>query len=188
MNLFLDSFWRALAYCLHPRVIAMSFLPLFLMVVLSAAGVYYFWETAVQGLQAWIFEWALLESLMRWLESMGVGNLRNVVAPLLVVMLALPVILVLTLLIVSWLMTPSIVSLVVERRFSKLDRFHGGSFWRSVMLGLGSSLMALIALVVSGACRNAALIEQAMRGSGFSLQLRELSALKLSIFFAETTT
>ena len=149
MNLFLDSFWRALAYCLHPRVIAMSFLPLLLMVVLSAAGVYYFWETAVQGLQAWIFEWALLESLMRWLESMGVGNLRNVVAPLLVVMLALPVILVLALLIVSWLMTPSLVSLVVERRFSKLDRFHGGSFWRSVMLGLGSSLMALIALVVS---------------------------------------
>ena len=28
MGLLLDSFWRAVAYCLHPRVIALSFLPL----------------------------------------------------------------------------------------------------------------------------------------------------------------
>ena len=35
MNLFLDSFWRALAYCIRPRVIALSFLPLFLMIALT---------------------------------------------------------------------------------------------------------------------------------------------------------
>ena len=35
MNLMFDSFWRAVAYCMHPRVIGLSFLPLVLMVALS---------------------------------------------------------------------------------------------------------------------------------------------------------
>jgi hypothetical protein len=149
MNLFLDSFWRALAYCLRPRVIALSFLPLLLMVGLSAAVVYYFWDPALDGVRAWLTEWALLESLLRWLESVGFANLRSVVAPLLVLMLTLPVIVILSLLAVAWLMTPSIVSLVVQRRFAGLERRHGGSFWRGMLQGLGSSLLAALALLMS---------------------------------------
>jgi Etoposide-induced protein 2.4 (EI24) len=149
MNLFFDSFWRALAYCLHPRVIALSLLPLLLTVALYAAGVYFFWESAIQSLQAWLNEWSLLEGLMRWLQSMGLSNLRNVVGPLLMLLLSLPIVILLVLLSVSWLMTPAIVSLVSQRRFSDLERLHGGSFWRSVGLGLGSSALAAMALVVS---------------------------------------
>ena len=37
MSKLLDSFWRAAMYCLHPRVIALSILPL---VVIAASGVY----------------------------------------------------------------------------------------------------------------------------------------------------
>ena len=42
MRLLLDSFWRAVAYCLRPRVIVLSLLPLALMVAL-AAGLGYFY-------------------------------------------------------------------------------------------------------------------------------------------------
>ncbi len=35
MNLLFDSFWRAVVYCLHPRVILLSLLPLLLMVPLA---------------------------------------------------------------------------------------------------------------------------------------------------------
>lgn len=35
MNLFLDAFWRAVAYCLRPRVMLLSLLPLALMVALA---------------------------------------------------------------------------------------------------------------------------------------------------------
>jgi hypothetical protein len=35
MKLLLDSFWRAAAYCLHPRVSALSVLPLVLMAGLA---------------------------------------------------------------------------------------------------------------------------------------------------------
>jgi len=41
MRLLLDSFWRAVAYCMLPRVIVLSLLPLGWMVVL-AAGLGYF--------------------------------------------------------------------------------------------------------------------------------------------------
>lgn len=149
MNLFLDSFWRALVYSLRPRVIALSFLPLVLMVVLSGGLVYFFWEQAVQAVQAGLGELALLESLMRWLESVGAGNLRSVVAPLVLLMLTLPIIIILSLLAVAWLMTPSLVSLVAERRFARLERRRGGTFWRGMLFALGTSLLAALALVVS---------------------------------------
>ena len=48
MTLFLDSFWRAVAYCLHPRVIALSFLPLVLMVVLALGLGYFYWDAALE--------------------------------------------------------------------------------------------------------------------------------------------
>lgn len=149
MNLFLDSFWRALVYSLRPRVIALSFLPLVLMVALSGGLVYFFWEQAVQAVQTWLGELALLESLMRWLEGVGAGNLRSVVAPLVLLMLTLPVIIILSLLAVAWLMTPSLVSLVAERRFARLERRRGGTFWRGMLFALGTSLLAALALVVS---------------------------------------
>lgn len=149
MNLFLDSFWRALAYSLRPRIIALSFLPLLLMVGLSVAVIYYFWDPAVAGVHDGLTQWALLEGLLRWLESVGVGNLRSVVAPLLVLMLTLPVIVILSLLVVAWLMTPSIVALVAQRRFAGLERRRGGSFWRGMLLGIVSSLLAGLALLMS---------------------------------------
>jgi hypothetical protein len=120
-----------------------------LTVGLSAAMVYFFWDPAIDGMRIWLTEWALLESLMRWLQSVGFGNLRSVVAPLIVLMLSLPVIIILSLLAVAWLMTPSIVELVAQRRFAALERRHGGSFWSNVLLGIGSSMLAALAFVFS---------------------------------------
>ena len=48
-NLMLDSFWRAAAYCLHPRVIALSFLPLVIMVGLALGLGYFFWSRPWHG-------------------------------------------------------------------------------------------------------------------------------------------
>ena len=43
----LDSFWRAAAYCLHPKVIALSLLPLAIVGGAAVALGYWFWEPAV---------------------------------------------------------------------------------------------------------------------------------------------
>ena len=149
MGLFLDSFWRALAYCLQPRIIALSFLPLILMVGMTAGLFWLFWDDALVGLGGWLSDWSLSDSLFRWLESVGMGHLRMALVPLLLLMLALPLIIVLSLLAVAWLVTPAVVKLVAKRRFAGLELRHGGTFAGSLLKGLGSALLALLALLLT---------------------------------------
>ena len=60
-----DSFWRAAAYCLHPRVIVLSLLPLVLMVALAFGLGYFFWEPALDSVRAQLESWDLLKSAVR---------------------------------------------------------------------------------------------------------------------------
>ena len=54
MSLLLDSFWRAVAYCLHPRVIGLSLLPLVLLAAAALVLGLVFWDSAVQGVFLWL--------------------------------------------------------------------------------------------------------------------------------------
>ena len=149
MKLLLDSFWRAAAYCLHPRVIALSVLPLVLMAGLAFGVGYFFWEPAVSGVREALESWHLVAALIGWLEGLGLSNLKSVLAPMIVVFASTPVIVVLSLLVVAALMTPSMLSLVGERRFALMERKRGGSFLGSLFGALWATLVALIALLVS---------------------------------------
>ena len=149
MRLLLDSFWRAGFYCLTPRVIVLSLLPLGLMVVLSAALGYWFWDDAVAQVQAWLEASSLLTMVWRWFEGMGVSRLKTVVAPLVVIFTATPLVVVAALMAVSLFMTPSLARLVAERRFAQMERKHGGSFWQGLGWTLLSVLLALGAMVLT---------------------------------------
>lgn len=149
MNLLFDSFWRAAAYCLHPRVIALSFLPLVLTVALSLGVGYFYWDAAVEQVRSLLDSWAVVQTLWGWLENMGAGSLKTALAPLIVIFTVTPLIVVVSLLVVAVAMAPALVALVAERRFAALERRKGGSVAASVLWSLGSTLLALIALVVS---------------------------------------
>ena len=149
MSLFLDSFWRAVAYCLHPRVVVLSFLPLLIMVALSLGLGYFFWDAAVNWVFLRLESWDLLKSVWGWLQSLGAGNLKTLVAPLIVIFAVTPIVVVLSLLVVAVLMAPALAAMVAERRFSLLERKNGGSLLASVLWSFGSTLLALVALVVS---------------------------------------
>jgi hypothetical protein len=149
MNLFLDSFWRALAYCVRPRVIALSFLPLVLMVALAMGLGYFYWEGALDWVRATLEASSVVNSMWSWLEGVGAGSLKMVLAPLIVIFAVTPVIVVLSLLVVAVMMTPALTLLVAERRFPQLERKRGVSITGSVLWSLGSTLLALIAMVVS---------------------------------------
>ena len=149
MSLFLDSFWRAVAYCLHPRVIGLSLLPLLAMVAIALGLGYLYWDSAVDGVFRWLEDTAWLESLSQWLSDMGMSGLRNALAPLLIIFLITPVLVVVVLFLVALLMTPAVVNLVSRRRFPALERKQGASFLRSAFWSLGSMLLALGALVIS---------------------------------------
>ncbi|MBX3610911.1 MAG: EI24 domain-containing protein [Hydrogenophaga sp.] len=149
MRAMFDAFWRSVAYCLHPRVIALSFLPLVLMVAVSFALGYFFWDSSVAAVAAWFEAFDLIQAFLGWLERMGLGSLRAVFAPMIVLVLATPAIVVLCLLLVASFMTPAMVDLVGQRRFPTLAKLHGGSVLVSIFWSLGSTLLAVVALVLS---------------------------------------
>ena len=149
MNKLVDSFWRAAMYCLHPRVIALSILPLIIMAALSLGLGYFFWEDAITFVRSSLESYELLGTMVRWLEGLGLNNLRLVLAPLLLLFLAIPVIVIASLLFVAIFMTPAMVALVAERRFPQLQRKKGGSMLASVFWSLGSTVLAVIAMVLS---------------------------------------
>ena len=149
MNLFLDSFWRAVAYCVRPRVIALSFLPLILMVAVALGLGYFFWEPAIDWVRTALEGSSMVNNVWGWLQGLGLGSLKTVLAPLVVIFLVTPIIVVVSLLVVAVLMTPALVSLVAERRFPALERKKGSSTILGVFWSLGSTLLALIALVIS---------------------------------------
>ena len=149
MNELLDAFWRAAAYCLHPRVIALSVLPLVLMVAAALGLGYFFWDAALDGVNAALEGLSLVTTLFGWLERVGLTGLKSALAPLIVVFLATPVIVIVALLVVATMMTPAMISLVAERRFHSLERKRGGSFLAGTLGALLATLVALLALLVS---------------------------------------
>lgn len=149
MSLWLDAAWRALAYCLHPRVVVLSFLPLVLMLALAFVFGYWLWDPALQALSSGLQSADLLQALLNWLTVLGLGDLRTAFAPLLLVVLITPVVVVLCLLLVSLFMTPAMVSLVAERRFPSLLRLRGASWWSSLWWSLGATALALLVLALT---------------------------------------
>lgn len=149
MTLLFDSFWRAVAYCLHPRVMLLSVLPLILLVVLSLGVGYVYWDLALETVRHWLDASTMVDNLSSWLQAMGVGQLQSVLAPLIVIFAVTPLIVVVSLLVVALMMTPALTSLVAEKRFPALERCKGGSFLGSLGWSLLSTLLALVALVVS---------------------------------------
>ena len=144
-----DSFWRAAAYCLYPRVIVLSLLPLAIMVALSAVLGYFYWDPAVGAVAAWLDASTLWSLVSGWLARLGVGNVRAGLAPLLLVLGLTPLVVVLALLLVALLLAPAVLRLVAERRFTTLERRGPDSVLGSLAWSLGHTVVALVALLLS---------------------------------------
>jgi hypothetical protein len=145
----MNAFWRAAAYCLHPRVIVLSLLPV---VVAGAAAfglAWFFWEPAIDAVRLWLDGIAWLAPLTGWFNEISGGRFRSVIGPLVVVALSIPVLLIVSLLLVSVFMSSAIVDLVARRRFPELARKRGGSWLGSLVGSLFNTLLALLMLVAS---------------------------------------
>jgi len=134
---------------MHPRVIVLSLLPLGLMVLLAAVFGYFYWDASVAWTREALDAWPLLSSFWGWIGRLFSGDVTAMLAPLLVVFAATPLIVVVSLLIVAGFMAPALTRLVAERRFPSLEQKRGASFIGSMARSLGLTLLALLALVVS---------------------------------------
>lgn len=140
MKLLMDSFWRAGLYCIHPRVVGLSLLPLVLMVALAWVLGFLYWDVAVQEVRNWLDASSWLDMLWRWLEGVGLAKLKTVVAPLVVIFMVTPLVIVVCLMLVSCLMTPALTRMVAHRRFEDLQKKNGGT----VLAGLGWTLWSTV--------------------------------------------
>lgn len=145
----LDSFWRAVMYCLHPRVIALSILPVIITGTLALGLGYFYWDAATLVVQNHLDSYRLVSVMTNWLAGVGFSNLHRVLAPIVILLLAIPVVVIGSLLFVATFMTPSMVALVARRRFPALERKKGGSFLASVLRSLGATLLAGVVLLLS---------------------------------------
>lgn len=145
MKLVFDAFWRAFAYCLHPRVMLASLAPLLLMATVLGVLGFFFWEPAIDQIRWWLENFELLHGAWALLERMGMGQLKAVLAPMLVILVATPIVVVGSLLLVALVMTPALVRMVAARRFPHLAALKGASFWRSALWSAAVSFAALMA-------------------------------------------
>jgi hypothetical protein len=127
----------------------LSILPLVFMVTLTVGLGFFFWEPAMDQVMRLMESSSFLNSAWQWLDSMGAGKLKTVLAPLIVIFGVTPLIVMLSMLVVAIAMTPMMVAMVAKRRFPQLEARRGASFFRSVVWSLGSTVAALVALVVS---------------------------------------
>ena len=144
-----DSFWRAVAYCLHPRVVLWSLLPLALAGAAVGALGWAYWETSVAAVRGALEQTHLVAAMLDWLDRMGANRLRSVMAPMIVVALSVPLVVLTTLLLVAVLVTPAVVNTVAARRFPVLQRLQGCGWWQALGWSLCCTAAALAALVVS---------------------------------------
>ena len=87
--------------------------------------------------------------MMDWLQDKGAAELQAVMVPLVVIFAITPVLVVASLLAVSLMMTPALVDLVVQRRFSHLALKRGGTTVTSLVWTVTSTLAAMVAMVIS---------------------------------------
>lgn len=144
-----DSFWRAMAYCMHPKVIMLSLIPLILMAVIVMGLGALYWDAALQSVRIWMDGSSTLDWAWVWLARVGLMSLKAVVAPLLLILAVTPLVVLMSLLAVSFMITPALVSLVAERRFAHLARKHGGAMLQSLAWTFLSVVLALGALILT---------------------------------------
>ena len=119
------------------------------MVLLAAVLGYFYWDAAVAWTRGALDAWPLLSSFWAWIGRLFSGDVTSVLASMVVVFAATPLIVVVSLLVVAGLMAPALTQLVGQRRFPSLEQKKGASFFGSVARSLGVTLLALVALVVS---------------------------------------
>jgi hypothetical protein len=145
----IDAFWRAATYCLLPRVMLVSLLPLALATAAGVGLAWLYWEPAIDGVREALDRWELLAPVLAWLNSVSNGVFRTVIGPLVVATLSIPLLLILSMLCVVAFMGPVMVKLVARRRFPSLQQRDGTPWWQAAVMGLSATALALLGLLLS---------------------------------------
>lgn len=149
MKQVMESFWRALLDSFSPRVVALSLLPLGVIIVSALLLGYFYWHTAVAGVGAWMEASRVWLWINGQLSQLGLPPTSDWLAPVLVVAMVTPVLIITSLLLVTMFMTPAMAKDVARRRFPELESRGRPSFLHSLAWSCISTALAVLALIAS---------------------------------------
>src|SRR5690606_22823992 len=84
MNNMFDAGWRALAYCLHPRVIVLTLLPVLVAASIAVILGHFYWDSLLQSVDNYFAGWDFINAMFAWLAPLGIGDLRRLIVPVVV--------------------------------------------------------------------------------------------------------
>jgi hypothetical protein len=149
MNDLLRSFGRALASALHPRMLWLTFKPFILATVGWGVILWFSWQTLVGGTRLWLDGWAFTATLYHLFDWLGFSALHAVIAPFIVIAIAIPLIVVTVLLLIATLSMPAVIRFLAARQFPGLEMRRGGTWYGSLGQALWTTLLCLVLLIVT---------------------------------------
>jgi hypothetical protein len=151
----MQALLRAVWSCFHPRVIFLTALPLLITLVGMVVAAWLWWGPATEFIEHALGGLDWLSALMRWLqtsmggEPIGAASLGKVVAPIVLLLLAVPLVVMTSLVVVAAFLSPTLVRWVASNRFPGLLSLHQAGWASSIAWSLKASLQALALFVLT---------------------------------------
>jgi hypothetical protein len=144
------SLGSAILGLMHPRIFWLSFRP-FLLVSLTWGFLFFlFWESALESMRLFITNSFLTTWLSEMLSAGGWDEFRAVVAPLLLVVILIPVITISLLIFLAFTSVPAVIQhLMKSQRFALIYEAHGGGLLGGIGYAMISILICLILLFLT---------------------------------------
>jgi hypothetical protein len=149
MNDLLRSFGRALASALHPRMLWLTFKPFIVATVGWGVLLWFFWQTLTGATRTWLDDWSFTATLYHLFDWLGFSALHAVIAPFIVIAMAIPLIVVTVLLLIAMLSMPAVIRYLAARQFAELEMRRGGTWYGSLGQALWTTLLCLVLLIVT---------------------------------------
>lgn len=149
MNDLLRSFGRALTSALHPRMLWLTFMPFAAATVGWGLILWFFWQTLTGATRTWLEGWSFTTTLYNLFGWLGFSSLHAVIAPFIVIAVAIPLIVVTVLLLIATLSMPTVIRHLSARQFAALEMRRGGTWYGSLAHSLVTTVICLVLLVVT---------------------------------------
>lgn len=146
----LRSLGFAIVGLMHPKMLWLSLRPFFLVSLVWAILFYWLWEPALESMRLFITNSIFTSWLAEMLSAGGWDEFRAVVAPLLLVVVLIPIITISLLVFVAFTSVPSVIKhLVKQKNYALLYEAKGGGLLGSIGYAIGSILICLILILLT---------------------------------------
>lgn len=149
MNELLRSLALALVGVFHPRMLWLTAMPFVLAALGWGAVLWFGWEDWVGAAHRWLSQWGWTASLNTLFASTGFGHVQRALAPLIVVVIVVPLIVLTVLLLSAGLSMPAVIRHLGVRRFASLDARRGGTVLGSVAHSVAATCICVVLLIVT---------------------------------------